>query len=199
MSELSENIRSGSRLGTVWGIAVMILGMFCIAVPFLPGLGVVLLVGIALIAAGVAQVMYAFQFNSFGEGVLRFVFSLLAVLAGVTLLGNPGAGLLTITLFLAVWFFVDGLYALFAGLRWKPNAGWGWMVFSGAISIILGVMIYRRFPESAVWLVGVLVGIRLFFAGWTMIAMGAVGRAVADQMGEEAVADVAPHPKDDLG
>ena len=48
------------------------------------------------------------------------------------------------------------------------------MVVSGGISLILGVMIYRQFPVSATWLVGVLVGIRLVFTGWTMIAMGAV-------------------------
>ena len=53
------------------------------------------------------------------------------------------------------------------------------MLFNGALGIVLGVMVYRQFPTSAVWLVGVLVGIRLFFAGWTMIALGSTVRAVA--------------------
>jgi uncharacterized membrane protein HdeD (DUF308 family) len=55
------------------------------------------------------------------------------------------------------------------------------MVFSGIVSIILGVMIWRQFPVSAVWLVGVLVGIRLVFAGWTMIMLGGVGEAIVDE------------------
>ena len=63
---------------------------------------------------------------------------------------------------------IDGIWSLVAGFRWRPSEGWGWMVFSGIVSIILGVMIWRQFPVSALWLVGVLVGIRLLFTGLTM-------------------------------
>ena len=87
-----------------------------------------------------------------------------------------------VTLFLAVWFFVDGLFAIFNGISWRPQPGWGWMLLNGVIGIILGVMIYRQFPTSAVWLVGLLVGIRLLLAGWTMIALGAMGRQVAKEI-----------------
>jgi uncharacterized membrane protein HdeD (DUF308 family) len=182
MNEVANNVRSGSRAGTLWGVAVLLLGMFCISVPFIPGLGVVLMVGIALIATGVAQFLYAFNSASFGEGILRFLFSILAVLAGASLVSQPGAGLLIITKFLAAWFLVDGLWTLFTAFRFKPANGWAWMAFSGAVSIMLGVMIYNRFPESALWLVGVLVGIRLVFAGMTMIMLGSVGKAVAQSM-----------------
>jgi uncharacterized membrane protein HdeD (DUF308 family) len=88
--------------------------------------------------------------------------------------------LATITLLLAIWFFIDGIWSLVSGFKWRPFEGWGWMVFSGVVSVILGVMIYQQFPVSATWLVGVLVGIRLVFAGWTMVAMGLVGEAIAD-------------------
>ena len=103
-------------------------------------------------------------------------------LAGISLVTQPGAGLATITLFLAVWFFVDGIFAIFAGFSWRPQQGWGFMIFNGVVSIILGAMIYRQFPVSATWLVGVLVGIRLLLAGWTMIALGSVGRAAAKEL-----------------
>lgn len=182
MNEVTQAARAGSRAGTVWGIIVLILGMLAIAMPFITGVGVTLLIGIILIAAGVAELVYVFKSKSFGEGFFRFLFGLVAILAGLSLVSQPDAGLATITLFLAVWFFVDGIITLIQGFRWRPFEGWGWMVFSGIVSIVLGVMIWRQFPVSAVWLVGVLVGIRLIFAGWTMIMLGGVGEAIVDEV-----------------
>ncbi len=186
MDETANIIKAGSRVGTIWGITVIILGMLCIAVPWITGLGVTMMLGIALIATGIAQFFYAFKSNSFGSGAMRFIFSLLAILVGLALLLLPGAGLATITLFLAIWFIVDGIWALVSGFRWRPFEGWGWMVFSGITSIVLGGMVYYRFPVSAIWLVGMMVGIRLIFAGWTMIIMGTAGEKIADMTRDTA-------------
>lgn len=182
MNEMTEAARAGSRAGTLWGIIVLILGMLAIAMPFITGVAITLMIGIILIAAGVAELVYTFKSKSFGEGFFRFLFGLVAILAGLSLVSQPDAGLATITLFLAIWFFVDGIITLIQGFRWRPFDGWGWMVFSGIVSIILGVMIWRQFPVSAVWLVGVLVGIRLVFAGWTMIMLGGVSEAIVDEV-----------------
>lgn len=181
MNEVTEAARSGSRAGSIWGIVVLILGILAIAMPFITGVAVTLMIGFILIAAGLAEFIYTFKSKSFGEGFFRFLFGLLAVLAGLSLVTQPDAGLATITLFLAVWFFVDGIITFVQGFRWRPFDGWGWMVFSGIVSIILGVMIWRQFPVSALWLVGLLVGIRLIFAGWTMIMLGSVSEAIVDE------------------
>jgi len=182
MNEVTEAAKTGSRVGTTWGIVVIILGVLAIAMPFVAGVAIVATIGVILIATGAAELMYAFKSKSFGEGAFRFLFSILAVLAGLYLLFRPGAGLATITLFLAVWFFIDGIACLVQGFRWRPSEGWGWMVFSGIVSIILGVMIWRQFPVSAVWLVGVLVGIRLLFTGLAMVMMGSVVGAITDEV-----------------
>ena len=184
MHDLSYVGRTGALVGTIWGVIVMILGVLAMAMPFITGVAITAMIGIILIATGIAQFLCALKSNSFGEGAFRFLFGLLATVAGLSLVSQPGAGLATITLFLAVWFFADGIISLFQGLRWRPFDGWGWMVFSGIVSIILGVMIWRQFPVSAVWLVGVLVGIRLIFAGLTMIMMSAVAKAIADDVEE---------------
>ena len=182
MGEGTDIVRAGSRVGTTWGIVVIILGMLAMVMPFIAGVAIMTMIGLILIATGIAQFFYTFKSKSFGEGAMRFIFSLLVVLAGLALLFQPGAGLATITLFLAAWFFVDGIWSLVSGFRWRPFEGWGAMVFSGIVSIILGVMIYRQYPVSAVWLVGVLIGVRLIFTGWAMIAMGAAGEAIADDV-----------------
>ncbi len=180
MNDAANALRSGSRSAKLWGFLVLLLGLLAIGAPFVAGVSVVLMVGFVLIAAGVAKGLYALGSESFGKGVLRFAFALLAIVTGVLLVTRPGAGLAAITLFLAVWFIVDGAYAILAAFSWKPQPGWGWLLFSGIVSVVLGVMIWNRFPSSALWLVGVLVGIRLVFAGLTMMVIGSAARRVAD-------------------
>ena len=180
MNEVTNMARTGARVGATWGIVVVILGILAIALPMLTGIALTMTLGVILLATGAAQLVYTFKSRSFGEGATRFIFSALAILAGLSLFLQPGAGLATITLFLAIWFVVDGIWSLVAGFRWRPFDGWGWMVFSGLVSIVLGIMVYRQFPYSAAWLVGLMVGIRLVFAGMTMIMMGSAGEAVID-------------------
>lgn len=183
MSEMSEDVKAVSRMSTLWGILVVLLGVFCLSAPLVPGLGLVFMVGFALIFAGAVKLIFAFNSETFGRGVLKFLFGALALFAGGALVAKPGAGLATITVFLAAWFLIDGVFTLITAFGIKHAKGWGWMAFSGLISIVLGVMIYLQFPVSAVWLVGVLVGIRLIFAGMAMIMVGSATRAIARQVG----------------
>ncbi len=181
MGEINEAVRAGSRGATVMGISVLVLGFLATAMPFVTGLAITVGIGLILLMTGVAQVIFAFQSHSFGRGMLRFAFGLLAVSCGLSLVLHPDPGLETITLFLAAWFVADGLVALFMAVSWRPEPGWGWMLFNGLLGAVLGIMVYNQFPASASWLVGLLVGIRLVFAGWTMIALGSVMRAGASR------------------
>ena len=104
------------------------------------------------------------------------------VIAGGYLVARPGMGLATLTLFLAAYFLVDGVFEIIWAFRLRPIKGWGWQLFSGIATLILGVMIWRQFPDSALWAVGLLVGVRLIFSGSSMIALGGVGEAAADEI-----------------
>ena len=179
MNDITDAAAKGSRDAIALGMCVTILGLLAMAMPFLTGITVTISIGVILLATGIAQLVFVFSSDSFGTGVMRFAFGLLAALCGVSMISQPGAGLATITMILAVWFVVDGIWALVLALQWRPEKGWVWMLFNSVLGIVLGIMIYRQFPTSAAWLVGVLVGIRLFFAGWTMIALGSVVRTVA--------------------
>ncbi len=111
MSDFSQEVKSGSRTSTLWGILAPLLGIFCLSAPWLPGLGLVLMIGIALILAGAAKLIFSFGSHSFRRGALRFLVGALAIFAGGALVAITGAGLATITLLLAAWFLVDGIYA----------------------------------------------------------------------------------------
>ena len=84
-------------------------------------------------------------------------------------------------LILAIYFLVDGIAEIIGAFDAKPAEGWGYMVFDGAISILLGWMIWSQWPLSGAWAVGVLVGIRLIFVGAGMLMFGSLAKAVTKQ------------------
>ena len=180
-SAATNAVRLTSRVGFGWGILTIILGGLAIAAPLFSGLAVATLVAIFLVAAGIAQTIFAFKAESFGEGIFTFLYGAFGILAGAFMLARPLIGLASITLVLAVYFFVDGVFGIASALRIRPVQGWRWMLVSAVISVVLGVMILNNWPFSGQWLVGTLVGVRLLFAGWSMIALGGLGEAVADE------------------
>ena len=92
------------------------------------------------------------------------------------MLSQPVSGLATLTLFLAGYFIASGVVQVVGALGARPEQGWGWLLFGGIISFMLGVMIWRQFPISGVWALGTLVGVQLMMSGWTLIAVGGLAK-----------------------
>ena len=182
IKEESQLIKAASRAGTVWGIAVIIMGCLAIAAPLLFGLTATLIVAVLVLASGIAQTVYSFQAESFGRGVLKFLFGGITALCGLAMLVWPGDALAALTMFLAAYFLVDGIAAIAAAFGLRPANGWGWMLFNGIVTILLGGLIAWEWPFSGVWAIGVLLGVRLIIAGWSIIAVGAVGEAVSAEL-----------------
>ena len=86
------------------------------------------------------------------------------------LLGNPIQGGITLTVLLASFLFVGGIFKAVAAIAQRFE-GWGWLLLSGAIDVVLGVMIWRELPMSGLTIIGVLVGISIIFRGvsWLMV------------------------------
>jgi uncharacterized membrane protein HdeD (DUF308 family) len=92
----------------------------------------------------------------------------LGVLVGLLVVTHPIAGALAWTLLFASFFTVIGLFRLVAAIRLKfPN--WGWAAFDGAITLLLGVLLWIDWPGSGVWFLGFAVGISLLLRGWSYV------------------------------
>jgi uncharacterized membrane protein HdeD (DUF308 family) len=91
---------------------------------------------------------------------------------------------------LLAYFLVDGIFAIIAGVRGKGAPGWGWMIVSGIASIVLAVILWRQWPVSGTYAIGLLVGIRLIFTGWSIAMLGMLGDATVDVV-EDAVEEAA--------
>ena len=179
MNEVSQDVKKVSGLVTLWGVLTIILGFLAMGAPLVTGLALAVMIGIAMLVAGLLQTVYAFQAGSVGRGILRLLFGGITILAACAIIGQPGMALATLTLFLAVYFVVDGLTTLFTSSA--VQQGKGLIIFNGIVTLVLGIMIWRGWPVSGAWAIGILVGIRLIFSGMTMLALGSAGRGLANQ------------------
>lgn len=160
------------------GVLLLVVGFLCLAAPFASGIAVTISVGALLFAAGIGELVLAFRAGALGRGVLIFLLGLVAVAAGLVLMFQPQAGLISITLLLAAYFVVTGIFAVIAAFRLRPTQGWGWMLANGIVTLLLGLLIWIQWPLSGVWAVGILFGVQLIFTGAALLTVGMSVRRV---------------------
>ena len=178
---IKDGIKAGGNRMRIFGVIAIILGILCLLAPGLTGTSALTLMGLFVLAAGIARMIWAFQAGSLGKGLLMFAIGGLTLLCGIALVANPlfVSGVLTIVM--ALYFIFDGISEIVGGIRLRPGSG-GWMLFGGIVSILLGIMIWAQFPLSGVWAIGILLGIKLFFVGLIMVMGGSAVRSMADRL-----------------
>jgi uncharacterized membrane protein HdeD (DUF308 family) len=162
-------------LGTLEIVAAVV----ALAAPAMAGLVATVFVGVAFLMGGGARLFTAFLADSFGAGTLTFLWGLLVAVTGFYFLIRPGLGLATLTLVVAMYFFVDGVTRVILSFRMKPVKGWGWMLTCGILSLVCAILVGWGFPATSLWVVGTLVAISLLFSGFTTITLAGVARRTA--------------------
>ncbi len=170
------------------GIVTVIFGILAVGAPLITGITVAVMVGFLLLFMGIARIVHALKSGQWGTGIWGTLIGALAVLAGLMTIFRPMVGLMSLTLFLAAYFLVDGICEIIAAFKIKPDQGWGWVLFNGIIAVLLGVMIWRQWPVSGAWAIGILVGIHILMTGWSMIILGTGARRFAGAI-EDVVGD----------
>ena len=171
----AQEIKKNTRLVMIVGGILLLVGLLAMGSPLIAGLSLALMVGIILLLAGIGQLLFAIKT---GSGLLNILIGILTLIIGVYMVFNPGSALGSLTIFLAIYLLVSGIFEIIMALQIRPVNGWGWALFSGIISTLLGAMIWSQFPLSGVWAIGILIGIRLFFSGWTLLMFGIAARAI---------------------
>lgn len=179
---IADVAKVGAAGSSMWGIVLFILGLLAIVAPFFAGTATAVLVGVILIAAGIVLAIGAFTARSGAAGVFAFLLGIVMALAGVVIVARPLFGLASITVALAIYFVIDGIFQIIAGFQARPEKGWGWSLVGGIVSLLLAFLIWKQWPSSAMWFVGLVVGVRLCFAGWGMLMLGGAQAGVADEL-----------------
>lgn len=151
------------------GFVTMLLGLFSIVMPHTATLLIEDIIAAALITGGVLLAMEIGRYKNKNGMITRFIGMVAYILAGVLIAVYPMSGEITLTLVLAMLFTVAGVMRCLLALQLRPIEGWFWIAASGAADLLLGVFLWADLPGSAYWALGLIVGVDLLFAGWTMI------------------------------
>ena len=174
-----------------WLLALGILsvtgGVLAILVPVAASISAAILAGWALLCGAVAELMATFHAHTGGQRVKHGLVGLLCAIAGLYLLLFPVSGTITLTIVLVAYFFASGAVQLATAFAEWGQGGRGWLALSGAVSIVLGILIWADLPSSAVWAIGLLLGINLLFGGWNLIFLAMAARRVMDARTGRAV------------
>jgi len=156
------------------GILLFILGLFATSAAITTTMLTVLVIGVLLLLSGVFEVASAFRNARYGGFWMHLFMGILDLVCGSLLIAYPGAGALTMTLILAIFFLVGGAMQFISALMINlPNGGWA--VLSGLVDIMLGIFLLSSWPVSGLWFLGLAVGIGLIFRGawWAAFALAA--------------------------
>lgn len=167
----ASGIRRSRTIMIALGIVMILAGFAAIVFPFFSSLGVVWMVAIMLIVASIAQSVSAFSFPKWGGIILGLIVAGLWLIGGLFLLTRPLEGVYILTVFIAAIFMVEGVIKTILSVQMRPLAGWGWLLFDGLVSIVLGAMLWWQLPVSALWALGTLAGISIMLSGWTLVMM----------------------------
>jgi uncharacterized membrane protein HdeD (DUF308 family) len=179
MEEIKQAVSSTGTTMKIFGVIVMILGILAILAPLATGMSVIYVLGFLVLAGGIVRLFAVFSPENKGQRFGKLIGSILVIICGLVLIGNPLVTTGLITILIAIFLIVDGIFEIADGTGAKPAEGWGWLVFGGIASIILGIMIFTHFPLSGAWALGLFLGIKLFLVGLIMLKGGSALRRVA--------------------
>ena len=125
------------------GTVFMILGILAAALPAATALSVELLIGVVLLLSGIFQLILTLKSKMHWWSILSAV---LSISVGIVMLWKPMAGLLAVVTLLAIFMTLEGLFQLFLAFEFRPLRNWGWMFFSGLVTLLLAVVLWLGFP-----------------------------------------------------
>jgi uncharacterized membrane protein HdeD (DUF308 family) len=175
----AEIVRHASTLSILWGVLLIVFGMFAVGSPFVAAIAVSIAVAWLIILAGVVHLMLAFHAHRAGRLIWKLLVGVAYVLFGVYLILHPVLGVASLTLVLAMLFLIEGLLDVILFFKMRPMQGAFWVLVDGIITLLLGLMIYLQWPSSSLWAVGVLVGVSMIISGATRIMLSLAARKVA--------------------
>jgi len=166
------------RWGWFLALGIILIGIGAIALVFTPAatLGSVFVLGWLMVAGGILEGIYALSVRGWGGVLLHVLGAVLGIVVGLLVMTHPVAGALVWTLLFAAYFTVIGIFRTIAAIQLKYQS-WGWAVFDGIVTLVLGLLLWAEWPASAIWFFGFALGITLILRGWAMVMFALAVRA----------------------
>ena len=187
MQHVIQQLPGASELRRNWGwflilgIVLIVLGTIALGSALVMTIASVFFFGWILVIGGVLEVVHAFwREKRWGGFFLDLLTGILYVVAGWMMVTNPGESALLLTLLIAMFLVFEGVFRIVAAIAVRyPH--WGWVLFNGVISLLLGIMIWRQWPYSGLWVIGLFVGIEMLLNGWSLVMLSLAGRKLPEE------------------
>ncbi|MFT7136345.1 HdeD family acid-resistance protein [Sulfitobacter sp.] len=177
----ADGIKRSRNVMIGLGVVMILMGFAAIVFPLISTLGVVWMTAVMLIIASIAQTIGAFSYPKWGGVILGLLIAAVWLIGGLYLMIFPLEGVFVLTIILAAMFLSEGVIKTVLSFRMRPLSGWGWLLFDGLITAVLGAVLIWQMPSAALWALGTLAGISIIISGWTLIMIPiAVSRAFGD-------------------
>ena len=177
-SRVSGAVRARWKAFLVEGILLALLGLAAIIIPPLASLAVTIFLGWMFVVSGIAGLALTFWARQMPGFWWSLVSAVLAIGAGIILLARPVQGTLTLTIVVGAYFVAEGVATIMYALehRRELSGRWSWMLVAGLMDIVISFFIIAGLPGSALWAIGLLVGINLLIGGTALIGMALAAR-----------------------
>src|SRR5262245_57518944 len=173
-----ESLREIWVFLVVMGCALILLGFAAIGSSFIASLATVLVFGLLLLGSALVQVVTALWGRKWRGFFLHLLAGGLYFIAGMFMIQNPLEAVMGLTFLVAICLLAGGVLRIIYALLERFD-GWGLVLLNGVISLLLGAAIWRQWPLSGFWVIGLFVGIELLFSGVSWVTLGLSVRAVA--------------------
>jgi uncharacterized membrane protein HdeD (DUF308 family) len=180
--DLTEELKKRSAWSIFMGVLTAALGVFLIVYPLATATITTVLLGWVLIFVGIALFVFALHSQTIGNFFLKILLSLLYGICGIALAFFPVTGVAALTLMLGTLLLIQAGMLTAIAFQLKPVEGWGWFLADAASSLLLSVLIFAKWPSSAIWTIGTLVGVAVLMSGISRIMIATKIRSGAATM-----------------
>jgi uncharacterized membrane protein HdeD (DUF308 family) len=172
-----DAVRHNWRWVLASGLAFVSLGSLAFGYSVLVTLASVFVLGWALVFGGIFQAIHAFKVSQWSGFLLELLLAILYGVLGLVMVTHPEAGAMSLTLLIAAFFLVSGLFRIFAGTMLHPP-GRAWLLLSGVVTLLLAMLIWAEWPSSGLWVIGMFVAIDMIFSGTWLIMLALKARSL---------------------
>jgi uncharacterized membrane protein HdeD (DUF308 family) len=162
------------------GIALVILGVLGLGAVTLLSIASAIWFGAMIFVGGIIVLIDAFRQQGWKSRLLHLLIGVLYVAVGVLTFMNPLVATASLTLLAGAALVATGVLRLIVAFQNRQLPSWGWIAFSGVLSLLLGGLILMRWPESSLWVLGTFFAMELIFQGWAEIALARAIRSTFD-------------------
>lgn len=176
---------SGLRPSIFWPVIMIVVGILALWLPAASSIGVARLLGWLMVFDAGFQLIHSFRSSGVGHVVWKVMVALIYLIVGLYFLMHPLLAVALVTIALATFFLIEGIVDVFSYFATRRDRASHWILVNGIVSIILAVMIWRHWPTSSLWVLGVLVGAGLLMTGLSRLMIALAVRAYTKQTDRE--------------